>query len=56
MPKVKKGILKKYSLRRKTHCTFKQYVRVCKFEKHRTTEELGRRVSNKQFEEVKLKV
>lgn len=55
MPKVK-GILKKYALRKKTRCTFKKYVKVCKFEKHRTAEELGRRVSKKQFEEVKLKV
>ena len=55
MPKVTKGILKKYSLRKKQRCKFKQVVKVCKFDKHNTVEELGKRVCKNKFEQVNLK-
>lgn len=55
MPKVTKGILKKYSLRKKQRCKFKQVVKVCKFDKYNTVEELGKRVCKNKFEQVNLK-
>ena len=56
MPKVKKGILKKYKLRKKNpRCKFKQTVKVCKFYKDNTSKELAERVRKYKVEEINLK-
>ncbi len=56
MPKVIKGILKKYKLRKKSpRCKFKQTVKVCKFDKYNSLKELAERVRKNKVEEINLK-
>lgn len=56
MPKVTKGILKKYTLRKKQHrCKFKQTVKVCIFYKDNSSKELGKRARKHNVEEINLK-
>jgi len=55
MPKVK-GILKRYKLRKQNpRCKFKTIVKVCKFYKYNSSNELAKRVNKNNIEEITLK-
>ena len=57
MPKTKtKGILKRYKLRKQNpRCKFKTTVKVCKFYKDNSLNELAKRVNKNNIEEITLK-
>jgi len=55
MPKVQ-GILKRYKLRKQNpRCKFKTIVKVCKFYKDNSSNELAKRVNKNNIEEITLK-